>query len=429
MKKALFLLLLAYSIAHFGYSVLRYNTIVYNSGYQELEAIDWKLPAKELLQTKADYYLPLYYALLVPVKWLNLDGRGVSHLSYFTQFILLYWALLLMVKVVSLSRIPSRMEYGIAFILTVNFQPFLELVALHSVEGKELLLICLAIYAFRRKWDALAGALLFLAANLKYLPGILIGYFLLKREYRVLAGVGVASVISVLAMLPILGLDGLWAYQIDYPLRLMFSPQVESNFVYGNVEWQTVSGTVNRLFSYVTPPHTFEYLLQTGVFPTAHPAWAFTIAMLMKVVLIGLYLAFVLRRRWSVKERETAWPFYLLEISMTLLMILVIVQAIRVHYCILFLPAFVFVALLIAQRWELFRAREKLLLGVAYGLCGRIILSGLLDRLPRHPLWGQDYANMYLWLSLPFYGYGMLAACIFLCARRLQRAQGPEPGS
>lgn len=422
-RRMLLGLLSAYTFLHLGYSVWAYNPFTSSALVQVSDAADWRLPATERLSDKTVYYPPLYYLLILPI--VNMDMRLVSCLSYVTQFILLGLALLWLVKAFSRNQRATALSYGVALILAVNFQPFLELVALHAVEGKEFFLIALSIIAFRKGRDALAGAALFLAANLKYLPGILLLYFLLKREYRVLKGAGIALLISLAAVFLMVGPRQMVDYVVRYPLTLLFSPVPESNFTYGNVEWQSVSGTINRWFPQVTPPNTFEHHLNTGVFPTAHPELASGLALSFKFLLGGLFIAFVLRKRWAPREREEQWPFVMLEMVLSLLMILVFVQAIRIHYAILLLPAFLAVAQLFLDRWELFRAREKILFLAAYVLCGRVIPGGLLNRLPPHPLWGQEYANMFLWASLPFYGYLLLAMCILLCYRRLRGS--PQP--
>lgn len=122
-------------------------------------------------------------------------------------------------------------------------------------------------------------------------------------------------------------------------------------------------------------------------------------------------------------QREPKWDCYLLEISLSMVMIVILGHTIAVHYGILLLPAFVFTGLLLLRRWGAFRLKEKALFVVGYCLSAMAIPGGLLRKLPPHPLWGQDHHLIYLWLSFPTYGYMLLFMCILLCHRRLLEAE------
>ena len=148
-----------------------------------------------------------------------------------------------------------------------------------------------------------------------------------------------------------------------------------------------------------------------------HPWLAMNLAVFLKLLLAGLYLYFI-RKKWGIHQRKEKWPFYLLEISMGLIMIPVLVHYGRAHYGILFLPAFVITGLLLYRYWKIFHLKEKALFSIAYFLSGMGIPRELLNILPPHPLWGQEYYGLYLWISLPFYGYLVLGFCILLCYSR-----------
>ena len=140
-----------------------------------------------------------------------------------------------------------------------------------------------------------------------------------------------------------------------------------------------------------------------------------------------LYLAFILRRkRPGPSHRTEASELFLMEVSLTLLMIFVVAEGIKTHYGILLLPAFVFVGLILAEKWGFFHWTEKALFLAAYGLSAMLVPGGLLNLLPPHPLWGRQHASMYLFLSLPFYGYLLLGACILLCYHRLTMRPAQE---
>lgn len=417
-KKALLFLLAGYSVIHLGYSVFRYNVFTGIPTGVFYEALnferDWTASGPNLIDM---IYPPLYFMLFLPLAKLGVEW--VTQVYYFFQFILFFYAIALMVKAVSLRRTPSFMEYLIAGILSVNFQPFLETLAEHKVEGIEFFLISLAIYSFRKGRDLTTGILIAVAANLKYLPAILALYFLFKRESKVVLGVAGALTLYLIALVPALGLDTMRSYVIGHPMEMLVGHEHEGNRLDASPQRQTLGGTIYRFFATVPPGSSFQHHLSVGIFPLAHPHWAYGIAISLKLTLVALYLFFITRRRWPASRRQESWSLYLLEISLTLLMIFVIAQAGLVHYGILVLPAFCMVGLILYHHWSLFSMRIKALFAAAYALSAVVIPGGLLNRLPPHPIWGPEYSNMYFWLSLPFYGYGLLAVCILLCYRRI----------
>lgn len=308
LKRILWGALLAYTALHLTYSVVRYDVFSglssgdFNRAYGE--SMEWKSFLNASAQ-RWHFHPPFYYTILLGVDALLGGRQNVVYFFYGIQFLLFPLAIVCLVKTVWEGQgRPSWAAYGVAAVLAVNFQPFLETLAQHKVEGLEFVLICVALLAFRRGRDLWCGSLLMLAANLKYLPALLLVHFGAKRE-------------------------------------------------------------------------------------------------------------------WKRQEREEKWPRHLLEISLTLVMILVISQASRVHYAILALPAFLIVGLILYQQGRTFPLREKLLFGLAYACTGMLIPGGLLNRLPPHPVWGRMHSLMYLWWSLPFYGVLLLGFCAMLMYHRI----------
>jgi UDP-N-acetylglucosamine 2-epimerase (non-hydrolysing) len=235
------------------------------------------------------------------------------------------------------------MAYVLAAVLTVNFHPFLETVALYKVEGLELFLICAALYAFKHKRDGVTGFLVVTAAGLKYLPGILILYFLVKREWRVVRGMLAACALYLLILLPIFGAETLWRY-VTYSLILLFGHSLQGTAAWASLEFQTLTGTVMRWFAGLAGMQ--ENLSMQRWAPVPHAQAAFLIAGVLKFLLAGLYLSLI-RRRWRPEERGARWLSYVYELSLTLIMIFVISPISLIHYAILLLPAFVMVGLIL----------------------------------------------------------------------------------
>jgi hypothetical protein len=418
--KLLIAALIGYSLAHVGYSVVRYNPLSspYVSGdfrrvFEEMQR--WR--ATGTLDQHEVLYPPLYYVLLLPLA--HLEFTSVVHLLYFSQFLWYVLAVLLMAKIVAEGPAPSAMEYLLASLLTANFQPFLETVAMHKkVEGLEFFLICLAIYLFKQRRDVFAGAVVVFAANLKYLPGILVLYFLAKREVRAIAGMVIAlAVCLAVSIVAVSGEQGEWATLVAYPAMLLLGRQHEGNRPEASIEFQTLSGTVNRWF--VGPDGMMAHFKTQSYVPVSHPELAFGFAALLKLMFLAVYL-FVVRRRSPPQVRQAQWPVALYEFSVTLVMAFVIAPASRVHYAILLLPAFVFTGLLLYRYQTVLGWPQRLLFGLSYALAAMLVPGGLLNRLPPHPLWGPYHSFAYLWFSLPFYGYLLLGGCVLWCRARLQ---------
>lgn len=436
-KRVLWALLLAYTLLHLASSVTQYSIFRgassgdFNRAY--LEASEWKASLAGSARSW-NLYPPFYYALLLGVDAWAGGMRNCAFFFYFLQFLFFPAALLCLTRAVWTG--PSRppwFAYGVTTVLAVNFQPFLETLALHKVEGIEFLLICLGLLAFRRKRHLLCGGLLMAAANLKYLPALLLVHFGLKREWRVLWGAAVGAALVAGVLVAAFGPRMLTFGFLDKAAALMLDHRHEGNRPEASVEMQTLSGTVNRWLARPSPPMTFtEYLQRGGYVPVPNPSLAYGLAGTLKVLAI-LGWIFFLRRRWREREREARWPLHVLEISLTLTMIFVISQASRVHYSILALPAFVAVGLLLAQRGGTFRIRWKVLFGLAYFLTAMVIPGGVLNKLPPHPVWGQTHSWMVLWWSLPFYGVLLLGLCAIGMHRELfagehndVRCKGPD---
>ena len=421
-RRILLVLVIGYSVAHLGYSLWRYriwgrdaSTIVYGADVRRpwMEAKQWK--AGKPLLLKEVIYPPLYYALMLP--WTHLEYRVVEPIFYVSQFFWYFLAMWLMVKIAFLGKPPPAMAYVLATVLTVNFHPFLETVALYKVEGMEMCLICLAIYAFKHKQDVAAGIITVFAANLKYLPGILILYFLLKRERRVILGMLIASALLLAILLPIFGTKLLAEYA-TYPLTFLFGHSLWGTGAEASFEFQTLTGTVNRWFAGLAGMQ--ENLSMQRYAPVLHPRAALLISSTLKLLFIGLYL-WLMRRRWPAPQRLARWYTVLYEMFLTLIMIFIISPISLIHYGILLLPAFVMTGLIFYQHAPRFRLKDKLLFAMAYALTAVIIPGGVWNRLfPPHPVWHERHAWVYFWLSFPFYGYLLLGASILLCLRRLR---------
>lgn len=425
LRRFLWIAVLGYTAAHLAYSVIQYNIFQgaasgdFNRAF--LEAAESRSFLNPLAQGW-HFHPPFYYTILLGADALLGGMRNTSFFFYFIQFLLFPLAMVFLVKAAWFkTEKPPWAAYGAAAVLTVNFQPFLETLAQHKVEGIEFALICLALLLFRRKRDLWCGGVLMLAANLKYLPALLLAHFFTKREGKVALGSLLGAGVVVATLAGVFGPSAVSSGFLKNAAGLMLDHRHEGNRPEASVEMQTLSGTVNRRLARPAPPSSFMDYIRVGSYmPVPNPAAAQGIAGGLKILAVLGWLFFI-RRRWKPSERAQRWPLHLLEISLSLTMIPVISQAARVHYSILVLPGFVIVGLLLLQQGKRFGTLEKSLFGLAYGLTGMLIPGGLLNRLPPSPVWGQHHSLMYLWWSLPFYGILLLGCCIIFCHRRLRR--------
>lgn len=424
-QKGLFALALLYSLFHLTYSVARYNPIStprISSDFQMSyrEAAHWSQTRQLKLMGSTNMPYPIFFYW-----WLSpltvVPYPALSFGLYLAQFPLFAWALLLLVRIAAPDSTARPMECLVAFMLAANFQPFLETLSQHKAEGLEFFLLCVALFAFKRGKDLQTGAVLFFAAALKYLPGFLAIYFLLKREWRVAAGFLLAAVGCTAAFILLHGAEAFWNLGIRQTLWLGFSPQAESNHLIAVFELQSLTQVVNRSFTRVDPGPFREMLQHAQQAWVTYPQAAWWTGMVLKLLFFCAFL-FWIRKRTTRPRRSEAWPVVLLEISVALTMIPILFKMFRIHYGILLLPAFVTTGLILLQYGHRLKKTEKILFAAGYGLSAMLIPGGLLNQLPPHSLWGRAWARLYFWWSLPFYGYLLLGLAALLCRRRLKGA-------
>jgi len=428
--KGVFLFLIFFSLLRLEFNVAKYNpthaqwarggefTEVYRS------AVELKKGNSPFAGRPHPLHPLLYFLILQPFTYFKY--KYAAYFFYFSQFIIFPAAIFFLVKAVSDGNPPPPAAYGIAAILAINSQPLLETLSRYKVEGLEFFLISLALLAFKRKKDLLTGALLFIAFNLKYYPGILIVYFMVKRELKVLAGVGITALVLLFVLAAFYGLEKVWFFTLQHPFGYFFDTAPTIDGTFSSLEWQSLHAAINRLSILSVSASDFSALVREVVTLSLTRPWlSLGLAIFLKIFLGGLYFYFI-RNHWAMNQREEKWPFYLLEISLTLLMLPVFLHYFRHHYGILILPAFVITGLVLYQRWNLFRLKEKILFGTAYFLSGVEGPPELLYHIPPLAGWAENYWwPLYLGMSFPFYGYLLLGGCVILCSLKLLQLSSP----
>jgi len=154
--------------------------------------------AEEWLPVPLWGYGPVLHLLTLPLVWLLGTLRQVYQALLVANYAFLGLAVWRLYRLVAPARRRGLYATLLAAVV-LNFYPLYEAILQRNVEIFELMLIVWAMDSFVRRRDALAGVLIGVAAMTKFLPGIFIGYFLLKGRWRA-AAAGTAT-IAVLAAL------------------------------------------------------------------------------------------------------------------------------------------------------------------------------------------------------------------------------------
>lgn len=125
---------------------------------------------------------PLTAVLILPVASLSLDGAQAALVT--TSNVLLVAS----AAIVILALGPSRLLVLAAFVIFATFEAMFDSLRLGNVDALIAFSLALSFLALRRGRPWLIGAPLALAALLKMSPLIVIGYFVVRREWRVLGG-------------------------------------------------------------------------------------------------------------------------------------------------------------------------------------------------------------------------------------------------
>ncbi len=162
--------------------------------------------------------------------------------------------------------------------LTLNYYPLYEALIQRNIEIFELTLIAVAMACYAKRRDGWAGAVVGMAAMTKFLPGILVPYFLLKRRRR-------AFVSSVCVILSLgVGAQFAFGWQHNWVVQQL----VQGSYLEMPLN-QAVSGAVLRL------------AVRLG-----HPTLGIRVSQALIAILVA-GLAWYLWRRRASDEWQIEW--------------------------------------------------------------------------------------------------------------------------
>ncbi len=233
---------------------------------------------------------------------------------------------------------------GVGTLILLNFRPFADTIAFGQIDLALLLILTLALWALRGERDLLAGALVALGTLFKIYPVLLLAFFVVKRQWRALAGFALGMLLCNGLALAVMG----WEMHRIYLTEVV--PRIGGTTSW--VENQTFSGFLTRL---VAPPTEAAIFRERGL-------------ALLGTVLSGL--AGLLGCALALRPAERRSSGYALQYGAFLLLMVLVVPAAWMHYeTLLFVP---FAALLLrAQARPLGEGRAVALAAsfalIAYG--------------------------------------------------------------
>ena len=332
---------------------------------------------------------PLFYILLRPLTRLKYIHAAVFWLI-FNQILLV---LGIIFCVATLKKKISLVELAAIVFITANFLPL----RMNNILGQTSIiiffLISLAFYSFIKKKNIVAGVALGLAVLLRWFPGLLILYFILKRQYRVvlvsLLTIALGFVVSI--------------WRLGLPLHLIqlkYMPYIYFQYAVGAFNSQSLSGFFYRLLvrtvkinlPYLHNLGNINFIQTQGIID--NPFLANSIIFLFSFAFMFISL-FICRKK---TEKDT-WRLGL-ELSLFVSLMPILSTCVTVPFMPVLLFVFIFIFLYLDQADS--KILEYLLFIAAYILIGlEYWLDGI--RFFWHGLWvvflsGKLYGAVLLWL-------------------------------
>ncbi|MDI6783208.1 MAG: glycosyltransferase family 87 protein [bacterium] len=269
-------------------------------------------------------YPPVVALFFIPLSFFSYPS---AHLVWFIlNHLFLICGLTLLISSFSSSATGApttdKLIYYIsALILTFNFYPLYRTLTAGQLNLLILFLISLTWFLFARKKSVGAGIFLGIATLIKLFPGLLLLFFLWKKEYKV--AVSAVATIAILVLIS-LAIQGVQPYQ-DYGTLL-------TQMSYGQSVWsefqqrfdvepanQSFHALVARLF---IPNPVTEPLLDL-------PQLARMISLFFSIIILLLTFYFTYNKK---KNEQQSIPFLQLEYSFFLLSALLIPNLLWDHY-------------------------------------------------------------------------------------------------
>jgi hypothetical protein len=268
-------------------------------------------------------------------------------------------------------------------LIVLNFSPAYEALFQRNAELFELILITFAMWAFLRDKQSLAGVLIALAAGIKFLPGVIIIYFLISKQKR-----AAKSAMLVLALIVITTQISLgWQHNATLTYLVTGNDPYFENIYHTIPTNQSVTGLVIRT------------MVDIGI-DSGH-----ILVSRVTIVSLGILLAL-----WIWRQRDT--NNWMLHWSVLLVGVVFLLPHNQPYYLSLLIPAYIIALRELslgspAWHWMIFWC--------SYLAVGWPIPLSLIQR-----FWFQDIwliQSLYRW-SVPVYGAIGLVVVLILSSKR-----------
>jgi hypothetical protein len=189
-------------------------------------------------------YGPIFHLITLPMYFM--PSAEFAYRVLLIQFGLAYLLgsgiMLYTLRLLNLPSYPSIF----AILVCLNFYPAYEAFTQRSVELFEVLLIAIGIYCYSRRSYRLAGIVVGLAAMTKFLPGVLIFWFLIRRKWSaLLSSLSVCIICTIFAELAF-GWRNSWTWKLIEDIE-----QYDPSYFLGHPLNQAISGAAYRLLPHV----------------------------------------------------------------------------------------------------------------------------------------------------------------------------------
>lgn len=198
------------------------------------------------------YIYPPFFSLLVsPLTFFNINTAAMTwfilNLTLYTASAFILYRILfekynatnlLWATVLAAGLIPAQLDF------------------LHGqVNTLILFLLTTALWSYTKERDMLCGILIGLAAAIKITPALLVLFFLIKKEYRVVLGALAALVVTLVAPVPFFGI-GKTVFLLDKWFSLVITPFINDAEVRTKFTNQSLTATILRLFTHANATET-----------------------------------------------------------------------------------------------------------------------------------------------------------------------------
>lgn len=135
---------------------------------------------------------------------------------------------------------PRHWAIAVAAVTTAGYSQIYGSLALGQVDSTMTFLLALALWAYSRGRETVTGAAIAAGVAVKLIPGVLLLYFLWKREYRIVAWAIAIGSVAFLASVPLAGIDAYRTYFTETVPALL-----KGSTYFTNISF---TGLYNRMF-------------------------------------------------------------------------------------------------------------------------------------------------------------------------------------